>query len=223
MSCTRRRRPRARRHNPAGHGHETRYGRSERASQGTAVRTRRRGAGPGGRAGNRRGPRFAGLGILLITTPYCWVITEDAVAGYDGPEPSAVGKSGPGQAVAGDVTEALTAGRFFGWSTEGAANWPSGGSRSERPERACAAGRFRAAETGRAEHRIPRRRRLAGRLTAELGLARYRTELVGRRPRSDRSTARVERRATADRSRNRRATEQLPSATQAALTSRSGR
>lgn len=48
-----------------------------------------------------------------LTTLYCWVITEDAVAGYDGAEPSAVGKSGPGQAVAGDVTEALTAGRFF--------------------------------------------------------------------------------------------------------------
>src|SRR5579859_4671435 len=48
-----------------------------------------------------------------LTTPYCWVITEDAVAGYDGARPSAVGKSGPGQAVAGDVTEALTAGRFF--------------------------------------------------------------------------------------------------------------
>lgn len=48
-----------------------------------------------------------------LTTPYCWVITEDAVAGYDGAEPSAVGKSGPGQAIAGDVTEALTAGRFF--------------------------------------------------------------------------------------------------------------
>jgi hypothetical protein len=48
-----------------------------------------------------------------LTTPYCWVITEDAVAGYDGAEPSAVGKSGPGEAVAQDVTEALTAGRFF--------------------------------------------------------------------------------------------------------------
>jgi hypothetical protein len=48
-----------------------------------------------------------------LTTPYCWVITEDAVAGYDGAEPTAVGKSGPGHAVAGDVTEALTAGRFF--------------------------------------------------------------------------------------------------------------
>ena len=48
-----------------------------------------------------------------LTTPYCWVITEDAVAGYDGAEPSTVGRSGPGQAVAGDVTEALVAGRFF--------------------------------------------------------------------------------------------------------------
>ena len=48
-----------------------------------------------------------------LTTPYCWVITEDPVAGYDGAEPSAVGKSGPVRAVAGDVAEALTAGRFF--------------------------------------------------------------------------------------------------------------
>jgi hypothetical protein len=48
-----------------------------------------------------------------LTTPYCWVITEDAVAGYDGAEPSAVGRSGPGEAVAQDVAEALAAGRFF--------------------------------------------------------------------------------------------------------------
>ncbi|HEX4087965.1 MAG TPA: hypothetical protein VHZ33_04570 [Trebonia sp.] len=48
-----------------------------------------------------------------LTTPYCWVIIEDAVAGYDGAEPSAVGKSGPEQAVPEDVAEALTAGRFF--------------------------------------------------------------------------------------------------------------
>jgi hypothetical protein len=48
-----------------------------------------------------------------LTTPYCWVITEDAVAGYDGAEPTSVGKSGPDEAVPGDVTEALTAGRFF--------------------------------------------------------------------------------------------------------------
>src|SRR6202050_1477847 len=48
-----------------------------------------------------------------LTTPYCWGITQDSVAGYGGAEPSAVGKSGPGQAVAEDVAEALTAGRFF--------------------------------------------------------------------------------------------------------------
>jgi hypothetical protein len=48
-----------------------------------------------------------------LTTPYCWVITEDAVAGYDGAEPSTVGKSGPDQAVAGDVAEALNSGKFF--------------------------------------------------------------------------------------------------------------
>ena len=48
-----------------------------------------------------------------LSTPYCWVITEDAVAGYDGAGPSAVGKSGPAEAIAQDVTEALTAGRFF--------------------------------------------------------------------------------------------------------------
>jgi len=48
-----------------------------------------------------------------LTTPYCWVITIDAISGYDGAEPSAVGKSGPGEAIAEDVTEALTAGRFF--------------------------------------------------------------------------------------------------------------
>ena len=48
-----------------------------------------------------------------LTTPYCWVITEHAVAGYDGAEPSAVGRSGPDEAVAEDVTEALTAGKFF--------------------------------------------------------------------------------------------------------------
>ena len=48
-----------------------------------------------------------------LTTPYCWVIIEDAVAGYDGAEPSAVGKSGPAEAIAADVAEALAAGRFF--------------------------------------------------------------------------------------------------------------
>ena len=48
-----------------------------------------------------------------LTTPYCWVITVDAISGYDGAAPSAVGKSGPAEAIAEDVAEALTAGRFF--------------------------------------------------------------------------------------------------------------
>ena len=48
-----------------------------------------------------------------LTTPYCWVITADAVSGYDGAQPSAVGKSGPDEAVAQDVAEALATGRFF--------------------------------------------------------------------------------------------------------------
>src|ERR1700721_1265346 len=48
-----------------------------------------------------------------LTTPYCWVIIEDAVAGYDGAEPSTVGKSGPGEAIAADGAGALSAGRFF--------------------------------------------------------------------------------------------------------------
>lgn len=48
-----------------------------------------------------------------LTTPYCWVITEDPGAGYDGAEPSAVGKSGPERAEAADIHEALTAGKFF--------------------------------------------------------------------------------------------------------------
>jgi hypothetical protein len=48
-----------------------------------------------------------------LTTPYCWVITQDAAAGYDGAQPSSVGMSGPDEAVPRDITEALTAGRFF--------------------------------------------------------------------------------------------------------------
>jgi hypothetical protein len=48
-----------------------------------------------------------------LTTPYCWVITVDAVSGYDGAGPSAVGRSGPDEANAEDVTEALASGRFF--------------------------------------------------------------------------------------------------------------
>ncbi len=48
-----------------------------------------------------------------LTTPYCWVITEDPVAGYDGAEPSVVGVFGPDHAVPADRCEALGAGRFF--------------------------------------------------------------------------------------------------------------
>ena len=56
-----------------------------------------------------------------LTTPYCWVITEDLLAGYDGAEPSAVGKSGPDQAEPSDVYEALTSGRFFRLAGDGGA------------------------------------------------------------------------------------------------------
>lgn len=48
-----------------------------------------------------------------LSTPYCWVITEDLVAGYDGLAPSAVGRYGPPQAEFRDVHEALSAGRWF--------------------------------------------------------------------------------------------------------------
>src|ERR1700722_18180328 len=52
-------------------------------------------------------------GFSSLTTPYCWVTIGDAVAGYAGAEPPAVGRPGPDRAVAEDVAEALTAGRFF--------------------------------------------------------------------------------------------------------------
>jgi hypothetical protein len=48
-----------------------------------------------------------------LSTPYCWVITEDLVAGYDGAAPSAVGRYGPPQAGFRDVHEALSSGRWF--------------------------------------------------------------------------------------------------------------
>jgi hypothetical protein len=48
-----------------------------------------------------------------LTTAYCWVITEDLVAGYDGAAPSAVGTYGPAGAGLGDLHEALCAGRWF--------------------------------------------------------------------------------------------------------------
>jgi hypothetical protein len=54
-----------------------------------------------------------------LTTAYCWVITEDLFAGYDGAEPSAVGKYGPPEAVLADVREALGSGRWFRLAGEG--------------------------------------------------------------------------------------------------------
>ena len=48
-----------------------------------------------------------------LTTAYCWVITEDLVAGYDGTVPSAVGSYGPSDAGLGDLHEALRTGRWF--------------------------------------------------------------------------------------------------------------
>jgi hypothetical protein len=48
-----------------------------------------------------------------LTTPYCWVITEDLFAGYDGAVPSTVGSFGPADAELGDVHEALRSGRWF--------------------------------------------------------------------------------------------------------------
>ena len=57
-----------------------------------------------------------------LTTPYCWVIIEDAVAGYDGAEPSAVGKSGPGQvAVRGKPTAHTD--RPSGWTPSAIRPW----------------------------------------------------------------------------------------------------
>lgn len=54
-----------------------------------------------------------------LTTPYCWVVTEDPVAGYDGDRPSAVGKAGPPEAGPADICEALATGRFFRVVAEG--------------------------------------------------------------------------------------------------------
>ena len=56
-----------------------------------------------------------------LTTPYCWVITEDLAAGYDGEQPSAVGRYGPAEAEAEDIREALTAGRWFRLADEAGA------------------------------------------------------------------------------------------------------
>ncbi len=103
----------ARRHIPAWRGKQTRYGRSRRESPRTAVRAVVAGLARLDELEIDEVPDSLVADFSSLTTPYCWVITEDAVAGYNGAEPSAVGKSGPGHAVAQDVTEALNAGRFF--------------------------------------------------------------------------------------------------------------
>jgi hypothetical protein len=56
-----------------------------------------------------------------LTTAYCWVITEDLVAGYDGAVPSGVGTYGPSAAGLGDLHEALCAGRWFRLAHDGGA------------------------------------------------------------------------------------------------------
>jgi len=57
--------------------------------------------------GNRR-PDSLVSDFSSLTTPFCWVITEDSVAVCDGAAPLAVGKSRSGHAV----IWALNAGRF---------------------------------------------------------------------------------------------------------------
>jgi hypothetical protein len=56
-----------------------------------------------------------------LTTAYCWVITEDLVAGYDGAVPSVVGMYGPPEAGLSDLHEALCAGRWFRLAFDGGA------------------------------------------------------------------------------------------------------
>ena len=56
-----------------------------------------------------------------LTTPYCWVITEDLAAGYDGDQPSAVGRYGPARAEAEDIREALSSGKWFRLADEAGA------------------------------------------------------------------------------------------------------
>ena len=62
-----------------------------------------------------------------LTTPYCWVITEDAVAGYDGAEPSSVGKFGPGGQglgnVLGDCTTRAARTNSRRWTISGGRTW----------------------------------------------------------------------------------------------------
>src|SRR5450759_229663 len=85
----------------------------------------------------KRGPAPAGTGAVpaetetvpevmvaefsSLTTAYCWVITEDLVAGYDGAVPSVVGTYGPPEAGLSDLHEALCAGKWFRLASDGSA------------------------------------------------------------------------------------------------------
>jgi hypothetical protein len=79
------------------------------------------GSGTGAEPGSETETVPAGMAAEFssLSTPYCWVITEDLVAGYDGMAPSAVGRYGPPQAEFRDVHEALSAGRWFRLSAGG--------------------------------------------------------------------------------------------------------
>ncbi|MEP7024602.1 MAG: hypothetical protein ABJB47_12545 [Actinomycetota bacterium] len=58
-------------------------------------------------------PEAMVLEFSSLTTPYCWVITEDLFAGYDSTVPSTISSFGPPSAELSDVHEALCAGRWF--------------------------------------------------------------------------------------------------------------
>jgi hypothetical protein len=74
---------------------------------------------PDGPAGTETVPDSMAAEFSSLTTPYCWVITEDLVAGYDGAVPSAVGTYGPAEAGLGDLHEALRSGRWFRLVSDG--------------------------------------------------------------------------------------------------------
>src|ERR1022692_1750478 len=61
-----------------------------------------------------------------LTSAYCWVLTEDLVAGYDGAVPSVVGTYGPPEAGLSDLHEALCAGRWFRLASDGGAAYAVG-------------------------------------------------------------------------------------------------
>ena len=74
---------------------------------------------PGSPAGTETVPDAMAAEFSSLTTPYCWVITEDLVAGDDGAVPSAVGTYGPPEAGLADLHEALRSGRWFRLVSDG--------------------------------------------------------------------------------------------------------